>query len=326
MPFEHKRNNFNTALIISLILHLLLLLFVAFGLPSVITPLPDEENVMTFDVVSLDEVSNLKTQSPNGQENPEEVKSKEVKKSSQMTKSEETPEAKPEEKPEPKPQDKPEPEPKPEEQALSKPPEEEPTKIEDKPEEKIEEKKIEEKPAPKPLEKQKEKTPEKKEAKKAVKANNKVNKEDSIDSILKNLEEESQGSDQNAPAKNHNNQAKGDFFSQGAEYNEDSALSITETMLLKNQIQKHWTPPAAADKLAQVRVWVYIELEQDGVIKNIKIVQVQCPGGVQNTCNLVADSAVRAIKKSSPILNLPKNRYNAWKAFNLLFDPSSFAK
>ena len=35
-----------------------------------------------------------------------------------------------------------------------------------------------------------------------------------------------------------------------------------------------------------------------------------------------AESAVRAVRQASPIENLPTDRYDIWKEFNMLFNPS----
>ncbi|GAB4163229.1 MAG: hypothetical protein Tsb006_2020 [Rickettsiaceae bacterium] len=304
MKEENKK--FQRAIVFSGVLHLILLLIFLFGLPSVFDRLPEEQNVITFEVVDISEISNVKTESVSPKKTEEVKKSKEVKKSTKL------------EKPKPK---------KVEEPTKEKTPEKE--KVE-KAEDKKEAEKVTKEEPEKP--KEEKKTPEpvvkkepKKEQPKPAKAPKKAKEEDSIDSILKNLEQESVGDDPKAKAQNTNNQPEGKTFSRGAEYNEDSPLSITEKMLIKNQIQKYWSPPVAAQSIGDVRVLLHMTMEKNGTVKKVSVMKIVCPPGADATCKLTAETAIRAVWKASPIENLPPDRYDLWKEFNLFFDPSSMA-
>jgi outer membrane biosynthesis protein TonB len=304
---EQEDKKFQRALIVSAILHLILLGVFFLGFPSVFEKLPEEQDVMTFEILPTSELSNVKNENIVAKKAIEPEKSKEVKKSATAKKQDPTPvEAKPEEKKEPiKEEEKPkDPEKLPEKQPIKK---EEPEK---KPEPKIE-------PKTEPKKEPKKETP-----KPTAKPKVAPKEEDNIDSILKNLEDESVGTDSKILKKSNAEQLEGTKKTRGMEYNEDSPLSITEKSLVKSQIEKNWRPPIGNQNLRDVRVMLHMALETDGTINNVTVIKIICPPNSEALCKLTAESAVRAVKQASPIENLPVDRYDVWKEFNLLFDPS----
>lgn len=111
-------------------------------------------------------------------------------------------------------------------------------------------------------------------------------------------------------------------FTNHSQVHDQSPLSFTEQLVVKELIEKNWRPPMGLAKLSEVRVLLHIELKQNGEIKNIIVNDVICPLDAHSTCKLIEESAVRAINRSSPIVGLPIDRYNVWKEFDLVFDPS----
>jgi hypothetical protein len=67
-------------------------------------------------------------------------------------------------------------------------------------------------------------------------------------------------------------------------------------------------------------------LEKSGEISNVIVKSIICPLNSDNTCNLTAESSIRAVKQSSPIENLPPERYDVWKEMDLIFNPSHIAQ
>lgn len=158
------------------------------------------------------------------------------------------------------------------------------------------------------------KTPAKKPAPKAM--------EDPMDALLNQLEKESEGDDLKTPSTSNEAQKASDKTAQGINYDEDSPLSITEKLAIQNQMRKHWRAPAGANNLEEIRIFIHISLEKSGKIKDIIVKDRICPGLSDITCNLVEESAIRALKKASPIEGFILARYDIWKEFTLEFDPS----
>ncbi len=193
------------------------------------------------------------------------------------------------------------------------------------------------KPAPKPKEvvkdkskKKVEKVPTKKKKAPAKKQKEKLKakpkpEEDAIASILKNLEKDSEGTDAKAVTKK-NSEVKGDKYSRGKNYNEDAPLSISENLYIRNQIERHWRKPAESLISQGIRVVMEIELTKDASVTKIKIIKVFCPSGSDVTCNLVKDSAIRAVYKASPFEKLQTERYNSWKTLSLTIDPNNMGQ
>lgn len=365
---------FRGALSISGILHLILMILFFFGSPLMFEKLPDQPEVMTFEVVSISEINNIKTEDIVAKKEITPEKSIEVKKAA-TTKKIETPiplEAKQEKKVEenipPVKETKPEePEPK-DAEPIKKDEAKEEVREEIKPEKKEEveiipeeKKKEEEKPKePKESEpvpqKEPKKSPEKEPEKKAAlpedkrpedkkkdlpkkveptpkkelpkPKNNAViadKDEDSIDSILNNIEDESVGDDGKKLKKSTNEQKEGKQKAKGNEYNEDLPLSITEINLIKNRIKKNFHPPIGAKNIDKIQVHMRIIIEKDGTVKDVAVEKTNCPSDVTaSICKQVADSAVRAVWQASPFENLPIARYDIWKNNSLIFVPNSW--
>lgn len=272
---------------LSAALHLILIIVFLFGMPSVFETLPEEKDALTFEILPTSAITNVKNENKSKQQAKIAQKSREVKKSQ----------------PKPKPQPQPKPVEAPKKKVEKKAPEEVAKKAVSPPQEK------------KPIEKPKEQTkpiPQK--------------DEDAIDAILKNLEKDSQGTDAKISTRSNEEQKAGNKYSRGMDYDEESPLSITERLLVKNQMQKHWQPPAGAQNIEEVRVLIHITIEKNGTIKSTTVKNIICPTNSETTCKLTAESAIRAIRKASPLENLLPERYDTWKEFNLLFDPSFLAQ
>ena len=239
---QEENAKFQRAIFISGILHLILFVIFLLGVPTILEKFPEEQDTVTFEMVTITDISNIQTQNVNPQisESSEIEKSIEVKKSTTSEKPEPvisepivTPDpVKSEEQEEPEtsvkqaesyvvPEEKAlvQKEPVPEVKQLARPEEDTTVRKEPVPEVKQQVKMQ----ATKPINKDK-------KAKKD---------QDTIDSILKNLEQESNGNDKTATAKNINTKPAGKIFSRGDEYNAESPLSITEKMLIKNKCNGH---------------------------------------------------------------------------------------
>ena len=86
---EPEDKKFQRAIIVSAILHLVLLGVFFFGFPSVFEKLPEEQDVMTFEILPTSELSNVKNENIVAKKAIEPEKSKEVKKSDTAKKQDE---------------------------------------------------------------------------------------------------------------------------------------------------------------------------------------------------------------------------------------------
>lgn len=203
--------------------------------------------------------------------------------------------------------------------------------IEPKPEENLPDKKEEIKEE-KPKEEEKKqvaeakKTEEKKEEKKPVEKpkdkKKQESKTDELDSLLKNLEQSSEGD--NVKSNKQKRSAKVDNKKEAkGVYTEGLPLSDSESSLIKRQIERHWNNiPAGARGNNKVKIIISIILDKAGNVEQAKVKEKICPGIPNSVCEALADSAVRAVWKASPIENLDPARFNHWKEINFNFDPS----
>ena len=303
---------FQYALVISTILHIILIGIFIFGVPSFFEKLPPEENVITFEMLQLSEVVNVKIQSPNTkpQEDPEKAKKVEKAKKPQETK--------PEEKKE---------EPKKQEEAKKAEPE---TKQEEeKPKEPLKTTKAEP-VAPKKEEKEplNKKTLVKKEEKKDTpkpKPKQKKQEEDIIDSLLKNLEEASEGEQTKSDKKIQETTDNKGKYARSERFDEESPLSMTELMLIRQQIEKNWNLQRflGINGIQEIKIFTYIKLNQKGEIVDAIIVKNHCPPHMSDICKSLAESVIQAIWSSNPIENLVPTRYNIWGELNITFTPGN---
>jgi outer membrane biosynthesis protein TonB len=95
---NQEKKEFQGALILSSILHLTIVGFFHFGFPSIFEHLPEEQNVLTFEIVQLSELTNIKTENKSKQKSKIEKKSKQVKAAEPVPKKEVTTPEKPVEK------------------------------------------------------------------------------------------------------------------------------------------------------------------------------------------------------------------------------------
>ncbi|WP_417904903.1 cell envelope integrity protein TolA [Candidatus Tisiphia endosymbiont of Micropterix aruncella] len=312
-----KNNNiFSISFICSVVLHLLIIYFFLFGLPSLFKK-PPEEQVIVFEMLSINSKSNVPNKIKQSEKTIENQDTKKV----EQSKPDDTEEKKPLEKPleklleEKKPlEDK---LPIKEEKVIDKKPIEEKKPLEDKLP--IEEKKVID---TKPIE-EKKSAEEKKpvETKKPLEKKKKIPNKSDLDSLLKNLEQLSEGSSAKSNKQARSKENKETQESKGP-YDDTLPLSISEISLIKQQIERVWNKPIGIQNLEQLRVTLYIALNQDGSVKEVKVKETICPNITKIACDALSNSAMRAVWQASPINNLDPQRYNSWKEFNFLFDPS----
>lgn len=275
-------------------------------MPSLFEKLPEEQTI-TFEMLPVSDKPNIITQTKQ-KEAP--IENEDAKKSEQSKPKEEEPQDSPKEEKTKEPEAK---------------------TIEEKP--KIEEKKPIEEPKP---EEAKEALPEKKEeskeekpkeeekkpAEKPKEVKKKEPKTDELDSLLKNLEQSSEGN--NVKSNKHQRSKKADNTKEAkGVYTDGLPLSDSETSLIKRQIERHWSNvPAGVRGNNKVKVIISITLDKAGNVEQAKVKERICPNIPASVCEALADNAIRAVWQASPIENLDPACFNHWKEINFSFDPS----
>jgi outer membrane biosynthesis protein TonB len=200
-------------------------------------------------------------------------------------------------KPEPeKPKEEPKPEPKPEPKEEPKPEQVEAEKVPEKPKEEPEPEPVKETPKEKPKE-----TP----------------KDDSKDfeEVLKDLTAKEDTAPAETPQEKEEAKAVGD-----APYDNSLPMSVSEIDAIRSQIWKNWNVLAGARDGHELKVELVIRLQTDGTVLQV---DVEDEGRYQSDAffRAAADRAIRAVWKSSPLMNLPPDKYEKWKELKLNFDP-----
>ena len=91
---------------------------------------------------------------------------------------------------------------------------------------------------------------------------------------------------------------------------------------IMNQINNNWTRPPGIKNIENLTIKLVITLDINGYVTSISI-----PSSTDKiikedkSLKPYLDSAIRAIKKSSPFEGLQKHRYNIWKKININFMP-----
>ena len=322
---NQEQKAFQKDLIISLVLHLIFIGVFIYGLPSIFKKVPEEPDVITFEMLTVSDITNVRDQDV---KTPE---PKEIKKSQKIEKSAASPKENLEQKEETPKQE----EPKPVEKKPKTPKEEKntPSKEAEIVPEKKKEEEAPKKEEPKPVEK-KPKTPKEEDKKKPAPIKKEVKQpqpkreeaakkspkkqDDIMDSLLANLEKESEGTERRSPNRTPPSPPNEGKFAKGNNSDEDEPLSASEEATIKGQIKSNWNQPVG---LEEVKIALHLSLDKEG---NATITQISGIKGDKQLQTLLEETARRAVKKANPIKNLRPERYNVWKELIVNFGPSDF--
>ena len=290
---------FGVFLAISIALHLFIFLLFTYGLPSLFKS-PPEPQVITFEILPVDAISNIKTQKIQQEKKIEEIAAKKV----QKTKQEDAPDpkkednAKAEENKEESKRDFDEKKPDDKRELVSMKSAEDKKKDEKKKSDKAQEKQVKDDKKPK-----KKKLPTEKE----------------IDALLKTLEKASEGNEAKSAKRAMSAKSEAKEESMG-QYDESKALSISEEQAIRQQIERQWNVPSGVQDAGEILITLSIAIKMDGSVEQVKLVESKCPAEMGG-CRAAIDSAIRAVWQASPLQNLSSARYESWKAFQISFDP-----
>ncbi len=100
----------------------------------------------------------------------------------------------------------------------------------------------------------------------------------------------------------------------------DSPLSMTEIDSIRAQIQRNWDVPAGAQDAQMMIVKLRIQLGPDGTVIRVYVVE-QDRMNAEPFFRTMAESAVRAVKRTGQIQNLSPDKYHLWRDITVKFDP-----
>lgn len=277
----------------SLILHASIFILLFVGLPVFKSKRNYEDQVVTIEILPISEITNVKPKQAKPQSDPkQEVLAKTAPKISMAE-----PQKKPEDQVKIEPLTKPIIKPEPKKEALK-------VKPENKPKPKDEEKKTEEKQKDKP----------------------KVS-EDAFAAAIKSVEEFKEKDEK----KNDKTEEKVDFSevedflsnAKESQYKEGLPMSVNEKDAIRQQIMKNWTVPSGAKDIQNIVATLHLNVQPDGTVSKVEIVN-QSKYNSDPSFRAMADSAMRAVYKSSPLQNLPADKYDVkdgWRELEINFDP-----
>ena len=110
---------------------------------------------------------------------------------------------------------------------------------------------------------------------------------------------------------------------QAKQTNIEHVLSFEEITILKTQIAECWNPPLGAKNLESLTVKLYLTLDEDANIKDVKLISASQKQKFDPFFRTAVENAMRAIRHPACTpLKLPLNKYDTWKQTILVFDPS----
>jgi hypothetical protein len=183
----------------------------------------------------------------------------------------------------------------------------EPKKVAEKKEEKKEVEVAEAKPEKQPDRKKSDK--DRKSAKSTTKRESDF-KTEKIDDFLSKVEDKAGGK-----KRSKQEAALGATKTTGGE-----KLSQTEMDALRGIVEKNWTVMPGQVSSNNIKIVVRFELDQNGEV--VGDPEVTSSGGDGSSLRALEGGARRAVMKSAPFDQLPKDKYDTWKVVELSFYPS----
>lgn len=257
----------------SIALHIAVLMFIVFGVPSLDLEM-NKDVVVSVEITAISELSNLKNFAVHDKKEQTPGKSEEVK----PQKSEES--EKPQEKPEAAEQ-KIEPDEKKDEIALNK------KKAEDK---------------------KKEEETKKKQAKEKAKKQAEKKVKNELDSMLKNLEEESvKRDDAKVKKPTKQNDTSDNKSMSNRQFDESMPLSMSEKDAIKAQIERKFSNPVAMQfNPGELVVKIRFTLNADGTVLNATSLTGIYPAQYSNAYQSISEGLIRAAYSASPLQGISR--------------------
>lgn len=163
---------------------------------------------------------------------------------------------------------------------------------------------------PKPNTKKKPKPKKKEEPKKK---DNKPN----LDSILKSVADAAKREEGDKKQDSSEDQKK----AISDQYNPSLPMAMSEIDAIRSQFVKCWNIPAGAKDAHNLRIVVDLHLQRNGQVTKVELAEDKSRYYRDSFFRAAADSAMRAVRRCSPLKNLPSQKYETWRYMQLTFDP-----
>ena len=107
---------------------------------------------------------------------------------------------------------------------------------------------------------------------------------------------------------------------QESRFRPDAALTMTEIDAIRTQIQRNWAVPAGAADAHEMIVTLRLQLGPDGTVQSVEVIE-QARMRTDSFFRTMAESAVRAVKRTHRIRNLSSDTYRRWRDIRVRFNP-----
>ncbi len=102
----------------------------------------------------------------------------------------------------------------------------------------------------------------------------------------------------------------------------DEPLSLSVLDAIRRQVEDNWSLPAGATDAADLEVEIEIVLLPDGRVRSARIVDTaRLNQAGEEFFRSMAESAIRAVRRASPLQNLPPEKYEQWREITFTFRP-----
>ena len=138
-----------------------------------------------------------------------------------------------------------------------------------------------------------------------------------LSDILRSVEQAAQGDTETANTQTSQDTKK----AISDNYNPSLPMAMSEIDAIRQQIIRNWNIPAGAKDAYQLIIVLSVQLSPGGEVLNVGLAENKTRYYSDNFFRAAADSAIRAVRRSSPLQNLPTDKYDTWKDLELSFDP-----
>ena len=102
----------------------------------------------------------------------------------------------------------------------------------------------------------------------------------------------------------------------------DEPLSLSVLDAVRRQVEDNWSLPAGAREASGLEVEIRILLLPDGTVRDARVVDLErLEREGEGFFRSMAESAVRAVQRSSPLHDLPPEKYEQWREITFRFRP-----
>ncbi len=147
--------------------------------------------------------------------------------------------------------------------------------------------------------------------------------QDSLDSLLKNLSNETVKPDKtDTPPKKPPTEVASAEASAEPDAPLGDQLTTSQIDTIRSQFEKCWNVPAGARDAKNLRVEIRVAVNPDGTVQSARIIDSEGKYGTDTFWRAAADSALRAVNNPQcSKLDVPADKYDVWKNLDLFFDP-----